>query len=93
MRNIRRPRIRWRIFSYSPNAYVAVLALTSAYCAVEINEAAYWAGTMRIAQGDSMAATGVLNTGGNIGGWIGIPLVDESKLLLEPTLAPNATAN
>jgi len=116
--------------TYSPNAYIAVLALTSAYCAVEINEAAYWAGTMRIAQGDSMAATGVLNTGGNAGGWIGIPIVaylsghghwraafaigfgcavvaalgwlwvdvakplaDESKLLLEPPLAPNATAN
>lgn len=116
--------------TFSPNAYVAVLALTGAYCAVEINEAAYWAGTMRIAQGDSMAATGVLNTGGNAGGWIGIPivaylsghgqwraafaigfgcaviaalgwlwvdvakpLVDEAKLLLIPTLAPNATAN
>jgi MFS transporter, ACS family, glucarate transporter len=57
------------------NAYVAVAALTFAYAAVEINEASYWAGTMRIAQADTMAATGVLNTGGNAGGWIGIPIV------------------
>jgi MFS transporter, ACS family, glucarate transporter len=57
------------------NAYVAVAALTFAYAAVEINEASYWAATMRIAQADSMAATGVLNTGGNAGGWIGIPIV------------------
>jgi MFS transporter, ACS family, glucarate transporter len=57
------------------NAYVAVGALTLAYTAVEINEAAYWAGTMRIAQADTMAATGVLNTGGNAGGLIGIPIV------------------
>ena len=61
--------------TYSPNAYVAVAALTLAYGAVELNEASYWAGTMRIAQGDTMAATGVLNTGGNAGGWIGIPIV------------------
>ena len=58
-----------------PNPYVAVAALTFAYAAVEINEASYWAGTMRIAQADTMAATGILNTGGNAGGWIGIPIV------------------
>jgi len=57
------------------HAYVAVGALTLAYTAVEINEAAYWAGTMRIAQADTMAATGILNTGGNAGGLIGIPIV------------------
>jgi MFS transporter, ACS family, glucarate transporter len=59
----------------TPNAYVAVGALTLAYTAIEINEAAYWAGTMRIARADTMAATGVLNTGGNAGGLIGIPIV------------------
>jgi ACS family glucarate transporter-like MFS transporter len=57
------------------NPYVAVGALTLAYTAVEMNEAAYWAGTMRIARADTMAATGVLNTGGNVGGLIGIPIV------------------
>ena len=63
------------VSTYSPSAYVAVAALTGAYTAVEVNEASYWPGTMRIGQADSMAATGVLNTGGNAGGWIGIPIV------------------
>ena len=61
--------------TFAGSPYVAVAALTLAYATVEVNEAAYWAGTMRIAQADSMAATGVLNTGGNMGGWIGIPIV------------------
>ncbi len=61
--------------TFTASAYVAVVALTLAYTTVEVNEAAYWAGTMRIGMADSMAATGVLNTGGNMGGWIGIPVV------------------
>lgn len=63
------------VSTFAGSPYVAVAALTLAYATVEVNEAAYWAGTMRIAQADSMAATGVLNTGGNMGGWIGIPIV------------------
>jgi ACS family glucarate transporter-like MFS transporter len=63
------------VSTFTDNPYLAVAALTLAYGTVELNEAAYWAGTMRIAQADSMAATGVLNTGGNMGGWIGIPIV------------------
>ena len=49
-------------------AYAAVAALTVAFCAVEFNEGAYWAATMRVARADTGAATGVLNTGGNTGG-------------------------
>jgi ACS family glucarate transporter-like MFS transporter len=60
---------------HSSNPYLAVAALTAAFAAVEITEGAYWAGTMHIAQTDSMVATGVLNTGGNAGGLIGIPIV------------------
>ena len=60
---------------YSANAYLAAVALTLAYGSIELTEGAYWASTMRIAQADTMAATGVLNTGGNIGGIIGIPIV------------------
>lgn len=60
---------------YSANAYGAVAALTLAYGAIETTEGSYWAATMRIAQADTMAATGVLNTGGNLGGIIGIPIV------------------
>jgi MFS transporter, ACS family, glucarate transporter len=57
------------------NAYWAVAALTAAYAAVELLEGPSWAAMLQVAQADSMAATGVLNTGGNIAGVIGIPLV------------------
>lgn len=57
------------------NAYVAVGALTACFGFVEINEAAYWAASMAVGRSDSMATGGVLNTGGNLGGIIGIPLV------------------
>ncbi len=59
----------------SPNAATAVAALCVAFAAVEITEAAYWAASMRIGQSESMVATGILNTGGNIGGVIGTPIV------------------
>ncbi|MEI8298237.1 MAG: MFS transporter [Pseudomonadota bacterium] len=48
--------------------HAAVAALTIAFCAIEFNEGAYWAATMRVARADTAAATGVLNTGGNLGG-------------------------
>ena len=60
---------------YSSSPYAAVAALALSFGAIELTEGSYWAGTMRIAQSDSMAATGVLNTGGNLGGIFGIPVV------------------
>jgi MFS transporter, ACS family, glucarate transporter len=57
------------------NAYAALAALALAYLIVELTEAAFWGGTMVVARGDCMAASGVLNTGGNAGGLIGIPIV------------------
>ena len=57
------------------NAYAAVTTLALAYGVVELTEAAYWGGTMFVARADTMSATGVLNTGGNGGGLIGIPIV------------------
>jgi ACS family glucarate transporter-like MFS transporter len=57
------------------NAYLALAALTLAYLVVELTEAAYWGGTMEVARADCMSASGVLNTGGNVGGLIGIPIV------------------
>jgi ACS family glucarate transporter-like MFS transporter len=55
--------------------YAAVAALAIAFCAIEINEGAYWAAAMRVARTDTAAATGVLNTGGNVGGIVTQPLV------------------
>jgi ACS family glucarate transporter-like MFS transporter len=57
------------------NPYAAVLALALSFAVLELNEAAYWSATMFVARSDTMAATGILNTGGNIGGLIGIPIV------------------
>jgi ACS family glucarate transporter-like MFS transporter len=57
------------------NAYLALAALALAYLVVELTEAAYWGGIMVVAQADCMSASGVLNTGGNVGGLIGIPIV------------------
>jgi ACS family glucarate transporter-like MFS transporter len=57
------------------NAYLAVAALALCYACVELNEGPYWAAIMHVARTDSMAASGILNTGGNVGGLIGIPIV------------------
>ena len=55
--------------------YVAVLALMATFFAIEVNEGAYWAGAMRVARADTGAATGVLNTGGNLAGMISAPII------------------
>ena len=60
---------------YAPGPLLAVAALICSFFATEITEGPYWAATMRSARADTMAATGVLNTGGNLGGVIGIPIV------------------
>lgn len=57
------------------NAYLAVAALALCYACVELNEGPYWAAIMHVARTDTMAASGLLNTGGNIGGLVGIPIV------------------
>lgn len=57
------------------NPYAAVVTLALAYLVVELCEAPFWAGTMFVARADTMSAGGVLNTGGNGGGLIGIPIV------------------
>jgi ACS family glucarate transporter-like MFS transporter len=63
------------LVTHVSNVTVAVAVLTGAFFAVEMTEGPFWAATMRVARADTMAATGVLNTGGNLGGVIGIPIV------------------
>jgi MFS transporter, ACS family, glucarate transporter len=55
--------------------YAAVAALALSYAIVELTEGPFWAATMFVARADTMSATGILNTGGNGGGLIGIPIV------------------
>ncbi|MBS0418359.1 MAG: MFS transporter [Proteobacteria bacterium] len=53
----------------------AVMTLTFAFFAMEITEGSFWAATMQIARSDTAAATGVLNTGGNLGGIVCQPAI------------------
>jgi ACS family glucarate transporter-like MFS transporter len=57
------------------SAYLALAALTLCFMAVELTEASFWAAGMMVGRGDSMAVCGFMNTGGNLGGIIGIPIV------------------
>lgn len=55
--------------------YGAVAALALCYGIIELTEGSYWAATMFVARADTMPAGGILNTGGNVGGLISIPIV------------------
>jgi len=55
--------------------YWAVAALCLGFACVEITEGSYWGATMRRAPDDTMAATGLLNTGGNLGGVVATPII------------------
>jgi ACS family glucarate transporter-like MFS transporter len=57
------------------NPYWAVVGLAVCFAAVELNEGAFWGAAMTVGRGDTMAVSGVMNTGGNLGGIIGIPIV------------------
>lgn len=57
------------------NAYLAVVALALCFAAIELNEGPYWAAIMHVGRADAMAASGLLNTGGNGGGLIATPIV------------------
>jgi ACS family glucarate transporter-like MFS transporter len=57
------------------NPYFAVAGLAVCFASVELNEGAYWGAAMTVGRGDTMAVSGVMNTGGNLGGIIGIPIV------------------
>ncbi len=63
------------VAAHVTTAYASVAALAAAFGLVELNEGAYWAATMRLARADTGAATGVLNTGGNVGGLLSVPIV------------------
>jgi len=56
-------------------AHLAVILLALCYGLVELTEGSYWGGAMSVGRGDTMMVCGVMNTGGNLGGIIGIPVV------------------
>jgi MFS family permease len=55
--------------------YWAVAALCLGFGCVELTEGSYWGATMRRAPNDTMTATAVLNTGGNLGGVVATPII------------------
>jgi MFS transporter, ACS family, glucarate transporter len=57
------------------NPYLAVAALAMCFAAIELAEGAFWGAGMSVGSADSMAVCGFMNTGGNLGGIIGTPIV------------------
>jgi len=55
--------------------YVAVILLCACFACTQITEAAYWATAIAVSGKRAAAATGVMNTGGNVVGFIGGMLV------------------
>jgi len=55
------------------NPYFAVAMLAACFACIESSP--YWAALMHVAGADTMSAGGVLNTGGNAGGLIAIPII------------------
>ena len=57
------------------NPYLAVAALAVCFGSVELTEGAFWGAAMTVGRGDTMAVCGFMNTGGNLGGIIALPIV------------------
>jgi ACS family glucarate transporter-like MFS transporter len=55
--------------------YLAVAALAACFGCVELTEGAFWGAGMAVGRGNTMAVCGFMNTGGNLGGIISIPIV------------------
>ena len=55
--------------------YWAIAALCLGFACIELTEGSYWGATMHLAPSDTMAATAVLNTGGNLGGVAATPII------------------
>lgn len=60
---------------HAANPYLALGALATCFGSVELTEGAFWGAAMTIGQGDSMVVSGFMNTGGNFGGIIALPVV------------------
>jgi ACS family glucarate transporter-like MFS transporter len=57
------------------NPYWAVAGLALCFACVELCEGAFWGAAMTLGRGDTMAVSAIMNTGGILGGILGIPIV------------------
>jgi ACS family glucarate transporter-like MFS transporter len=60
---------------HAGSAYLAIALLATCYGLVELTEGSFWAAAMTIGRRNTMAVGGVMNTGGSLGGVVGIPVV------------------
>ena len=60
---------------HSASAYLAIALLALCFGFVELTEGSYWAAVMTVGRSNTMVAGGIMNTGGNLGGIVGIPIV------------------
>lgn len=60
---------------HASNPYLAVAALATCFGTVELTEGSFWGAAMTVGRGDTMAVCGFMNTGGNLGGIINLPIV------------------
>jgi ACS family glucarate transporter-like MFS transporter len=60
---------------HAHNAYWAIAGLAACFGCVELSEGPFWAAAMTVGRSNSMVVGGLMNTGGNLGGIIGIPIV------------------
>jgi ACS family glucarate transporter-like MFS transporter len=57
------------------NPYLAAGLLALCFGCTQLTEGAYWAGQTYVAGADTAAGTGMMNTGGNLGGVVSSPVV------------------
>ncbi len=60
---------------HATNAYWAAAALALCYGCIELTEGAFWGAIMTVGRDDTMIVSSFMNTGGTLGGIIGIPIV------------------
>jgi MFS transporter, ACS family, glucarate transporter len=69
------------------SAYVAVAALTLCFGCVELTEASYFGAAMVTSRGNTMTVSAIVNTGGNLGGLIALPVIGYLSSYYSWTLA------
>ena len=60
---------------HAASPYWAIGALTACFGSIELSEGPFWAAAMTVGRSNTMVVSGLMNTGGNLGGIIGIPIV------------------
>ena len=60
---------------HAASPWWAIGELAACFGCVELSEGSFWAASMTVGRSNTMVVGGLMNTGGNLGGIIGIPIV------------------